>query len=111
MPKLSVFHDKVSDFKATISGEVITGKYHENVWTAEFVDQIDLFSDARQGSEMLAQGLVEWDLTDDADKAIPLDSESLYKLVPITIQRAILSAILAAQAPGKPSGRSSRGSF
>ena len=111
MPRLSVIKEKTEPFKAMICGETIEGRYKPAIWTASFVDEIGKVSDARQGAEMIAASIAEWDLLDDKDSPIALDVETIYHDVPLAIQKAILEAVVKAQAPGNAPAGSSSGSF
>lgn len=111
MPRLSTIQKKTEPFRAEICGEKVCGKYRPAVWTASFVDELEKLSDARHGAEMLAQSITEWDLLGDDDKPIALDAETIYQIVPLVIQKAILEAIRRDQEPGNESSGTSRGSF
>lgn len=106
--RLSKIKDEVRTAVYTLpSSDTIEIGYKPSAWTMQFLDDLSK-ADSRETANLLAGCLDSLGVTDDNDKPIPLDGQTLYENLPFMIVDGILNAITEAEKPAK---KSKTGSF
>lgn len=107
MPKLSNIQNKKAPFAADFKdGDVVTGHYRPYAYDAKMEAAIAEMGDDPPKEQLVklrqmsAALIIDWDLTDDADKAIPLTVEGLQG-VPSSVLVKIVRACADDQTVGE----------
>lgn len=103
--RLSDLQKKKKSLTVEYAGETLTVEYRHATYTPAFLDRMG----DKSVSDVLAELLSSWDLTDDKDKPLPISAEQLNNL-PVPFLRAVWDTVREDIYPN-PDSTAASGSF